>query len=110
MYIKSDLLLADYNTPDFFRWLEFKKQIGWDKTIFVEIDSLPDDLRTVAIDYYIEASNSKVAEYEVVTYETTLKDERRLTVIFKNNRVRMYLNGSPHVSLLKTSDCKHVKS
>jgi hypothetical protein len=110
MLNKSDITLPEYSLSDFFRWLEFKKRVGWDKTVFVAVDQLPTELTELVRDYSLTAAFNNNDLFETVTYETTLPDERRLKILYKNNKVRIYLNNVQHISLLKTSDCKHVSS
>ncbi len=110
MLIISDILLPEYTLNDFHRWIEFKENVGWDTTIFVSLDQLPEPLLNRVIEYFNEASHKTLARLKTISYETVLSDERYLKVIFKNNKVRIYINNAPYVSLLKSSDCKHAKS
>jgi len=106
----GDLQYPVFTEDEALLWIRQYTHMGWDNIAYVYEEELPFDLLKHHLEYLQLANISNAFKFELsvcVQLDATTK----LTVRFKNGRLLAKINDYYSVALLlKTKDCKHVKS
>lgn len=106
----GDLQYPVFTEDEALLWVRQYTHMGWDNIAYVHESDLPCALLKHHLEYLLAADTPSTFKFEL-SVAVQLDPTTKLTVRFKNGRLIAEINDYYSVALLlKTKDCKHVKS